>query len=155
MHLSLPLRLSPPKVTLVKMLTRKNIMLTIRSCFKPMPLKFKLYKNELESLRAQLANLKGKSSQPASHAQPVRGSKSHKGPPRSFYGLSHNALVGEYVLFSAHNFSLTLKIAIFFSLFTSQHKTLVWHPKFLPLSREFRLMDSHLVQVLLPRLKKL
>jgi hypothetical protein len=28
--------------------------------------------NELESLRAQLANLKGKSSQPASHAQPVQ-----------------------------------------------------------------------------------
>jgi prefoldin subunit 5 len=27
--------------------------------------------NELESLRAQLANLKGKSSQPASHAQPI------------------------------------------------------------------------------------
>jgi hypothetical protein len=29
--------------------------------------------NELESLRAQLVNLKGKSSQPASHAQPVQG----------------------------------------------------------------------------------
>jgi len=155
MHLSLPLRLSPPKVTLVKMLTRRNIMLTRRRCFKPMPFKFKLYKNELESLRAQLANLKGKSSQLANHAQPVQGSKSHEGPPRSFYGLSHDALVREYVLSSAHNFSLTLKIAIFFSLLTSQHKTLMWHPKFLPLSREFRLMDSHLVQVLLPRLKKL
>ncbi len=37
--------------------------------------------NELESLRAQLANLKCKSSQPASHAQPVQGSRSRKGPP--------------------------------------------------------------------------
>jgi hypothetical protein len=32
--------------------------------------------NELKSLRAQLANLKGKSSQLASHAQPVQGSGS-------------------------------------------------------------------------------
>ncbi len=32
--------------------------------------------NELESLRAQLANLKGKSSQQASHAQPIQGSRS-------------------------------------------------------------------------------
>ncbi len=32
--------------------------------------------NELESLSAQLANLKSKSSQPASHAQPVQGSES-------------------------------------------------------------------------------
>jgi uncharacterized protein involved in exopolysaccharide biosynthesis len=29
--------------------------------------------NELESLRAQLVNLKGKSSQPANHAQPIHG----------------------------------------------------------------------------------
>jgi len=32
--------------------------------------------NELESLKAQLANLKGKSSQPTSHAQLVQGSRS-------------------------------------------------------------------------------
>jgi hypothetical protein len=32
--------------------------------------------NELKSLRAQLANLKGKFSQPASHAQPVQPSRS-------------------------------------------------------------------------------
>ncbi len=32
--------------------------------------------NELESLKAQLANLKGKSSQPTSHAQPIQGSRS-------------------------------------------------------------------------------
>jgi hypothetical protein len=35
--------------------------------------------NELESLRAQLAYLKGKSSQPANHAQPVQGSRSREG----------------------------------------------------------------------------
>jgi hypothetical protein len=61
--------------------------------------------NELESLRAQLDNLKGKSSRPTSHAQPVQGSGSRKGPPRSFYGLPHDAMVGEYVLSSAHNSS--------------------------------------------------
>ncbi len=63
--------------------------------------------NELKSLKAQLANLKGKSSQPTSRAQPVQGSKSWEGLPRSFYGLSHDAMVGEYVLYSAHNSSFT------------------------------------------------
>ncbi len=72
--------------------------------------------NELESLRAQLANLKGKSSQPASHAQPIQGSGSQEGPPRSFYGLPHDAMVGEYVLSTPHNSSLTPKFATSFCL---------------------------------------
>ncbi len=81
--------------------------------------------NKLESLRAQLANLanlNGKSSQLASHAQPIQGSRSHEGPPRLFYGLSHNAMVGEYFFFSAHNSSLTPKFATFFcpSYFAAQ-----------------------------------
>jgi hypothetical protein len=63
--------------------------------------------NELESLKAQLANLKRKSSLLVSHAQLVQGLGSQEGPPRSFYGLSHDAMVGEYVLSSAHNSSLT------------------------------------------------
>ncbi len=69
--------------------------------------------NELKSLRAQLANLKGKSSQLASHAQPVQGLGSREGPFKSFYGLSHDAMVGEYNLSNAHNFSLTLKFTTF------------------------------------------
>jgi hypothetical protein len=78
--------------------------------------------NELESLKAQFANLKSKSSQPTSHAQPVQGSRSWEGPPRSFYGLSHDAMVGEYVFSSAHNSGLTLKFATFFcpSYFVAQ-----------------------------------
>ncbi len=91
--------------------------------------------NELESLKAQLANLKGKSSQPASHAQPVQGLGSRKGPPRSFYGLPHDAMVGEYVLSTPHNSSLTPEFATFFALPMSRHKKLVWHPEFLPLGR--------------------
>jgi hypothetical protein len=77
---------------------------------------------ELESLRVQLVNLKGKSSQLASHAQPIRGSRSREGPLRSFYGLSHDAMVGEYALSSAHNSSFTLEFATFFcpSYFTAQ-----------------------------------
>ncbi len=51
--------------------------------------------NELESLKAQLANLKCNYFQPISHAQPAQGSKSREGPPMSFYGLSHNAMVGK------------------------------------------------------------
>ncbi len=70
--------------------------------------------NELESLRAQLTNLKGKSSQPASHAQHVQNSGSREGPPRSFYGLPHDAMVGEYVLSTPRNSSFTPEVAIYF-----------------------------------------
>jgi hypothetical protein len=59
--------------------------------------------NEFESFNAQLTNLKSKSSQLTSHAQLVQGSGSREGPPRSFYGLSHDAMVGEYV-FPMHSF---------------------------------------------------
>ncbi len=78
--------------------------------------------NELESLKAQLVNLKNKSSQPTGHAQPVQGSRSKEGPPRSFYGPSHDAMVGEYVFSSAQNFGLTLKFATSFcpSYFVAQ-----------------------------------
>jgi hypothetical protein len=73
-HLSLPLMLCPPRVIPPRMLRRRSTMLTRGRCFKPMQFKFRLLQNELESLRAQLANLKGKSSRPASHAQPIQGS---------------------------------------------------------------------------------
>jgi len=43
-HLSLPLRFSPPGVILVRMLRRRSTILTRGRCFKPMPLKLKLYK---------------------------------------------------------------------------------------------------------------
>jgi hypothetical protein len=43
-HLSLPLKLSPPRVISIIMLKRKNTMLIRGRCFKPMPFKFKLYK---------------------------------------------------------------------------------------------------------------
>jgi hypothetical protein len=62
-------------------------------------------------------NLKGKSSQLAGHAQPVHGSGSWEGPPRSFYGLPHDAMVGEYVFSSAHNYGLSPKFATFFCPF--------------------------------------
>jgi hypothetical protein len=72
--------------------------------------------NEFESLRAKLANLKSKSSQLTNHAQHVQGSKSWEKPPRSIYGLSHEAMVGEYVLSSAHNSSLTLEFVTSYCL---------------------------------------
>ncbi len=72
--------------------------------------------DELESLRVQLANLKNKSSQPASHAQIIQGSGSRDGPPRSFYGLPHDAMVGEYVFSNAHNSTLTPKFTTSFCL---------------------------------------
>ncbi len=53
-HLSLPLKFPSPKVILVRMLQRKNIMLTRRRCFKPMPLKFNLYKMNMNHLGLNL-----------------------------------------------------------------------------------------------------
>jgi hypothetical protein len=78
--------------------------------------------NELKSLRSQLVNLKGKSSQLANHAQPIHGLGSREAPPRSFYGLSHNAMVGEYVFSNAHNYNLTPEFATSFcpSYFATQ-----------------------------------
>jgi len=73
-----------------------------------------ILENELESLRVQLANLKGKSSQPASHAQPIQGSGSQEGPPRLFNGLPHDAMVGEYVFSTPRNSSLTPEVATSF-----------------------------------------
>jgi hypothetical protein len=45
-----------------------------REVFQAHAVQVQTLQNELESLRAQLANLKGKSSQPVSHAQPIHGS---------------------------------------------------------------------------------
>jgi hypothetical protein len=93
-----------------------------REVFQAHAIQIQILQNELESLKAQLVNLKGKSSQPAGHAQRVQGSRSWKGPPRSFYGLSHDAMVREYVLSSAHNFGFTLEFVTFFcpSYFVAQ-----------------------------------
>jgi hypothetical protein len=46
-HFNLSLRLSPPRVIPVRMLRRRNTMLTRGRCFKPMLLKFKLCKMNL------------------------------------------------------------------------------------------------------------
>jgi hypothetical protein len=43
-HLSLPLRLCPPRVIPTRMLRRRTTMLTRGRCFKPMQFKFRLYK---------------------------------------------------------------------------------------------------------------
>jgi hypothetical protein len=43
-HLSLPLRLCPPRVIPTRMLRRRNTMLIRGRCFKPMQFKFRLYK---------------------------------------------------------------------------------------------------------------
>jgi len=43
-HLNLSFKFSPPRAILIRMLRRKNTMLTRGKCFKPMLLKFKLCK---------------------------------------------------------------------------------------------------------------
>ncbi len=53
-HISLPLRLPPPRVIPLRMLKRKNTMLTRGRCFKPMPFKFKLYEIKSNHWRPNL-----------------------------------------------------------------------------------------------------
>ncbi|CAM6062338.1 unnamed protein product [Sphagnum tenellum] len=97
-----------------------------REVFQAHAIQVQTLQNELESLRAQLANLKGKSSQPTNHAQPVQGSGSREGPPRSFYGLPHDAMVGEYVLSTPHNFGLTLEFdTSFYPSYVTAHEASV------------------------------
>jgi hypothetical protein len=43
-HFNLPLKLFPPRVILVRMLRKRNTMLTSGRCFKLIPFKFKLCK---------------------------------------------------------------------------------------------------------------
>ena len=78
--------------------------------------------SEIEGLRAQLATLKGKSTQPATHAQPVQGSGSGEGPPRSFYGLPLDSMVGECVRAEVQPAGLTAEFSTSFcpSYFAAQ-----------------------------------
>jgi hypothetical protein len=99
-----------------KNVKKKEHIADKREVFQAHVIQVQTLQNEFESLRAQLANLKSKSSQLATHAQPLQGSGSREGPPRSFYGLSHDAMFGEYVLSSAYNFSLTSEFATSFCL---------------------------------------
>jgi hypothetical protein len=110
-HFSLSLKFSPPKVILIRMLKHNADK---REVFQAHVAQVETLQNELESSKAQLTNLKNKSFQPVSHTQPIQGSRSREGPPRSFYGLSHDAFIGEYVLSNAHNFSLTPEFATSF-----------------------------------------
>ncbi len=111
----------PTKGNSSKNVKKKEHNVDKREVFQAHATQIQTLQNELESLKAQLTNLKGKSSQPTNHAQPVQGSGSREGTPRSFYGLWHDAMVGEYVFFSAHNSSLTPKFASYFcpSYFTA------------------------------------
>jgi hypothetical protein len=106
----------PTKGNSSKNVKKKEHNADKREVFQAHATQIQTLQNELEPLKAQLANLKNKSSQPVSHAQLVQGSRSREGPPRSFYSLSHDAMVGEYVFSNAHNFSLTPEFAISFNL---------------------------------------
>jgi hypothetical protein len=112
----------PTKGNPIKNVKKKEHNVDKREVLQTHATQVQTLQNELKSLKAQLANLKSRFSQPTNHAQHVQGSRSREGPLRSFYGLSHNAMVGEYVLSSAHNFSLIPEFATFFcpSYFVAQ-----------------------------------
>jgi hypothetical protein len=59
-HLNLLFKLCPPRVILVRMLRRRSTMLTRRKVLQAHAIQVQTLQNELKSLRAQLANLKGK-----------------------------------------------------------------------------------------------
>ncbi len=121
-HLSLPLKLSPPRVISNKNAKKKEHNVDKKELLRAHAALIQTLQNEFKSLRAQLTNLKGKFSQPTTHAQSIQGSGSQEGPLRSFYGLSHDTMVGEYVFSNAHNSNLTSEFATFFcpSYFTTQ-----------------------------------
>ncbi len=112
----------PTKGNSSKNAKKKEHNVNKKEVFQAHAIQVQTLQNELESLKAQFANLKGKFSQPTSHAQLVQGSRSWEGPPRSFDGLSHDAMVGEYVLSNAHNSSFTPEFATSFcpSYFVTQ-----------------------------------
>jgi hypothetical protein len=112
----------PTKGNSSKNVKKKEHNANKREVLQAHAIQVQILQNELESLKAQLANLKGKSSQLASHAQPVQGSGSWEEPFRLFYSLPHDAMVGEYLLSSAHNSSFTPKFTTSFcpSYFAAQ-----------------------------------
>jgi hypothetical protein len=55
-HVSIPLKLSLPRVISIRMLRRKSTMLTRGRCFKPMSLKFKLFKMNSNLLGHSIAS---------------------------------------------------------------------------------------------------
>jgi len=94
-----------------------------------------ILQNELESLRAQLINLKGKSSQRASHAQPVEG----LGSWRDLLGhsmVSHTMPWLGSMLFPVHTILISHQnLSLLYALPTLWHKRLMCHLEFLPLGR--------------------
>jgi len=60
-----------------------------------------------------------------------------------------NMLFPVHIILISHQ-----NLPLFFTFLISQHKRLMWHPNFLPLSMWFWLMHLHLVQVLLLRLEE-
>jgi hypothetical protein len=125
----------PTKGNSSKNAKKKEHNVDKREVFQAHAIQVQTLQNELESLRAPFLNLKNKSSQPTGHAQPVQGSRSREGPPRLFYDLSHDAWLGSMffpmlIILVSHQ-----SLLLFFSLPTSWHKRLLWHPEFLPLGR--------------------
>jgi hypothetical protein len=111
-----------------------------------------LLQSEVEQLRAQLANLTGKSSQPAGHVQSVPGPSSQRCPPRSL-----KAFLLMLWLESVYPCNLTNQVSLRnfqvpFALPSLHTKRPAWPPEFRPLGRWFRLMVWH--QAPCPELKE-
>ncbi len=127
-HLSLPLMLSPPRVILVRMLKRRNIMLTRGRCFKPMLLKFKLCKMNSNHWRPNLLILKA--SLPNLLVMPNMYRVQDHGRDLLGYSMAFhmmpwlgNMFFPVHTILDSHQ-----NLPLLFALPTSQHKRLVWHP---------------------------
>jgi hypothetical protein len=134
-HLSLQLRLSPPKVILVRMLRRRSTMLTRRRCFKPMLFKFKLCRMNSNHWGPNL--LISKSSLPIQLIKPnLYMVQDHEKDLLGHSMAFHKMPWLGSMFFPMHIIQVSHQNLLFlFALVTSRHKRLVWHSKFLPLGR--------------------
>jgi hypothetical protein len=134
-HLSLPLRLCPPRVIPTRMLRRRSTMLTRGRCFKPMQFKFKLYKMNSNHCEPNL--LIEKASPPNQLIMPnMYKVQDHE---RDLLGRSmafHTMLWLGSMFSPLHTIIVSHQnLRLLFAFPMLRHKKLVWHPKFLPLGR--------------------
>jgi hypothetical protein len=134
-HLSLPLRLCPPRVIPTRMLRRKSTMLTRGRCFKPMQFKFRFYKMNWNHWGLNL--LIWKASPPNQLVMPnLYKVQDHK---RDLLGRSmafHMMPWLGSMFFALHTILVSHQnLLLLFALPMLRHNKLVWHPGFLPQGR--------------------
>jgi hypothetical protein len=116
---------------------RKEKQSTKKEAFQAQTVQVQTLQNELETLHAQLASLKGKNAQSVQHVSPYHSDSRVQEAPRSFYGLPRDALVGECVKAPAPQPGLNAE----FAPLTLPSTVLMLPHELLPPEELFKLMD--------------